>query len=559
MTTLCITGTPGPDFDSVSKLLFQGGLASAKPIERETTIGMEDWHARVAPVLKRQQEPGRLWEQLAGDLLLANFHQPLWGWADPGSLEALEFWSELEPGMVFLLLASDPEEYLAYNLLEGVADKGPGEDEKTCLEQWRNDHERMLTFYLDYPERCLLVNARQARANPLALAEKLNERWGVELDLSASHLPVLANNSQQNAPITLARYVAEKTLMGHGERLTPFRDELRAAELPLAEPSAEADIEGNILGSANLSLASILRDYQQRCARDLSEGEREALDALRRENGKLLTKLRHAEEQLEASTETRQRLEQQLAEIKALPSASRDMLTSLEEQRLAESEMLLLQLHQAQEELEHYFLLHQQASEEVDKLKAENRKLNRQKEIAQQAGASKGLFGRLGGRKSASSQPRLAYEAVQLRREQVNPDYEHLWITLKDVVFCEQYASTWQFRLSCAGIKADEFGKQPKLEIPEQDDQLLQNWFEESESEHGKKLELRFALPDAMDSEVWRQISSDDQKLIRSLLQQLPELLRELKQAGCHISRDWAEWQNLAENMKRIHRRTARK
>ena len=648
MTTLCITGTPGRDFDSVSKLLFQGGLATAKPIERETTISMEDWHKRVAPILSEQQQPGRLWEQLAGDLLLANFQQPQWGWADPASLAALEFWSELEPGLGFLLLTSDPQDYLAYCLLEGSGDSGGEVDEKACLQQWRTYHERMLAFYLDYPERCLLVNARQARANPSALAEKLQERWGLELTLSSSNFPVLAGNSRQEAPITLAYYVANKTLVDQGQGLTPLRDELNAAQFPLAEPDVEADLDGNILGSANLSLASILRDYQRRCARDLSESERKALESLRRENEQLLAKLRYVQEQWEATTENQQSLEQQLAEAKALPSVSPEHVAELKDQHHQESELLLLQLHQAheeleatfikqqqseeakaaseeavqrasierdalkqqvaqlveerdekalqaiseteqrdqahqsrqqaeqqleesrhqnellllqlnkvQEELEHFFLLHQQVSQEVDKLNSENRKLKHQWQVAQQhAEQPRGWLARLGG-KPQSTAPKLTYEAVQLRHEHVNPDYEHLWVTLKDASFGEHYSPAWQFRLSCAGIKPNDFGKQPKLELPEQGDQLLQNWFAESESEHGQKLELRFALPNAMDSAVWKKIPSDDQALIRSLLKQLPEVLNALKEQGSHISRDWAEWQQLAANMKRIHQAKA--
>ena len=648
MTTLCITGTPGRDFDSVSKLLFQGGLATAKPIERETTISMEDWHKRVAPILSKQQQPGRLWEQLAGDLLLANFQQPQWGWADPASLDALEFWAELEPGLGFLLLTSDPQDYLAYCLLEGSGDSGGEVDEKACLQQWRTYHERMLAFYLDYPERCLLVNARQARANPSALAEKLQERWGLELTLSSSNFPVLAGNSRQEAPITLAYYVANKTLVDQGQGLTPLRDELKAAQFPLAEPGVEADLDGNILGSANLSLASILRDYQRRCARDLSESERKALESLRRENEQLLAKLRYVQEQWEATTENQQSLEQQLAEAKALPSVSPEHVAELKDQHHQESELLLLQLHQAheeleatfikqqqseeakaaseeavqrasierdalkqqvaqlvqerdekalqaiseteqrdqahqsrqqaeqqleesrhqnellllqlnkvQEELEHFFLLHQQVSQEVDKLNSENRKLKHQWQVAQQhAEQPRGWLARLGG-KPQSTAPKLTYEAVQLRHEHVNPDYEHLWVTLKDASFGEHYSPAWQFRLSCAGIKPNDFGKQPKLELPEQGDQLLQNWFAESESEHGQKLELRFALPNAMDSAVWKKIPSDDQALIRSLLKQLPEVLNALKEQGSHISRDWAEWQQLAANMKRIHQAKA--
>jgi hypothetical protein len=286
-------------------------------------------------------------------------------------------------------------------------------------------------------------------------------------------------------------------------------------------------------------------------AETLAEREK-ALQIANSENQQLREAREQAELELEEMRQTNEQLSLQVEQLGRVE-------TQLQEST-DHNEQLLLQLNQAQEELEHYFLLHQQAKDEVEKLTTENRKLELQKEMAQkQPEASPGLFGRLGSRKPVPSKPKLAYKAIQLKREQVNPDYEHLWITLRDVTFGEQYSPKWQFRLSCAGVKPNEFGEQPKLEIPEQTDQLLQNWFEESESEHGKKLELRFALPNAMDSKTWKQIDTGDQELISSLVEQLSELLNELKATGCHISRDWAEWQKLAADMKRIHKSKARK
>lgn len=660
MNTLCITGAPGIDFESISAMLFQGGLALAQPVEREATISMADWHARVAPLLQRQQTPGRLWEQLAGDLLLANLHQTQWGWADPASCSALEFWAELEPGICFLLLTTEPQDYLAYCLLEESYDADI--DEKACLQRWRELHERLLAFYLANPERCLLVNARQVRANPAALGDKLEVRWQFDLDLSTANLPVLPESAGQAAPNTLARYLADRTLQEHGRPLKSLREELQAAQYPLAEPEIEEDEHGNMLGWADLSLGSILKDYQRRCAQDLSPEEREALETLKQENQQLLRQLQQVQDELEGSVQQQQQLEQALAETQALLPASEAMRgeleesqqenellllqlhqvqeelestflakrsleaekdslrTQLEESRQSvkelpksqqenerlqhqlhqvreelegtvqkqqqlereladtragltasektsteleeakqENELLLLQLHQVQEELEHYFLQHQKISQDADKLKTENRRLKHQWQTSQQQSqAPKGWLARLGSGKRQTAALQLAYEGVRLRHEQVNPDYEHLWITLQDASFGEHYAPEWQFRLSCAGVKPDAFGQQPKLELPEQQEQLLQHWFAESESEHGRKLELRFALPNAMDTGVWKQIHSDDQAVIRSLLTQLPQILAALKQQGGYLSRDWADWEMLAADMQRIHQAKAK-
>jgi len=653
MSTLCITGIPGRDFETISKLLFNAGLAEAKPIERETTISIHDWHKRAAPLLRRQQPPGRLWEQLAGDLLLANLHETQWGWADTASLDALEFWAELEPGLNFLLLTSEPEDYLAHCMLEGSSETGGGNNEQAHLKRWRDHHERMLEFYLDNPERCLLVNARQSRANPEALSEKLAERFGVELEASVALLPVIQGEGRHNAPESLAYYIAEKAILDKGKELAPLRDEVLAAQYPLEEPDAEWDKEGNIVGTAKLSLTSILRDYQQRCAQDLTESERQALKQLRKENEELLKRLRSVQEQLEETTANQKALEQELAATKALPVIDPKREAELEEQKeenqllllqlqqvqeeleavfikeretsnakiekeraveaatteldqlkhqlarqtreiedlqqkLAqrttqteelenllsqgagteqelgeqreENELLLLQLKQVQEELEHYFTKHRQLEDEQTTLKDENRKLRHQIKLTQQQlEQPTGILARLITSSGKTKNPqKLTYSDAELRYEQVNPDYEHLWISLKDATYGERYCPEWTFRVSCAGVTRDVFGKQPKLEIPEQYEQLLDHWFAESEDDHGQKLELRFALPNAMDTGVWKLIDTDDQAIIRSLLKQLPDILKRVEERYSLSSHKWQDWQQLVADMQRIHNAKAK-
>ncbi|MGM0695015.1 MAG: hypothetical protein ACQEUN_16685 [Pseudomonadota bacterium] len=608
MKSLCITGVPGTDFDSVSALLFDSGLAPARSVVRESTITFGDWHARVAPALARQQAPGRLWDQLAGDLLLANLHQPQWGWADPASVSALEFWAELEPGLNFLLLTSEPQDYLAHCLLH--SNDSDDVDEAACLQHWQTLNEQLLAFYLEHSERCVLVEARQASANPKALAETLAERCGLELDLARAQLPALAQEPRQAAPHALARYVAHRATAEQASKLKPLHDELQAARLPLAEPEQQEDEEGNLLGSVNLSLASILKDYQRRCAQDLTTSEREALEQLKQQNQRLLDQFQQVQQQLQQVQEEKsaallqhQQSDQARAELaqasqqheeakqenellllqlhqvqeeleatflkqqessKALAESDQAAKRAAEERDQArserqrdaqqleeakqENELLLLQLHQVQEELEHYFLQHQQLSKQHDELQGEQRKLKYQLRMARQRAQQ-------GGDDLAAW---LDYEDVELIKEQVNPDYEHLWIKLKAPIFGETDADEWHFRLSCAGVTSDQFGQQPKLELPEQQEQLLQHWFVESESDHGRKLELRFALPNAMDLGVWQQIQSQDQALIGELLQRLPAMLEALQAQGCHIARDWADWQQLVADMQRIHHANTR-
>ncbi|MGQ5489803.1 hypothetical protein ACUH78_13235 [Thauera sp. ZXT1-4] len=685
MKILCIAGAQTPDFERISAVLFAGGLEKARPVNREVTIDMEAWHRHVAPQLAQQRAPGRLWEQVAGDLLLANLQQAQWGWAGSHTIAALDFWADFEPGIHFLLLTCDPQDYLAYRLLGEEGDSI--EDETAYLKQWQIEHEKMLAFYLANPERCLLVNVTQAAANPTALADRLAERWHFTFDTRKASFPALPGNHAVTdvAPVVLARYVAAQAWQQHASPLTPLTQELQAAQHPLPEPETQVDEEGNVFSTARPSLISVLKDYQRRCAQDLTESERQALSALEQQNAQLLQQLRDVQEALEQSTHEQRQLKQALEAAKRLPppeyeqtkaalaeskeegellllqlhqvqeelenvflkhqegektiahlkqqhstaiterDAARQQATALtqerdkagqqiaaltqerdkavqqitvltqerdklrkqadeqegklkvlmseheqakklsEEQARAlkesqeEGELLLLQLHQVQEELEHYFLQNQKLNQELDQQKRQNRQLkHRCRQLEHRPVAPNGLLARVLGAKEKTASPHLDFEGLQLRQEKVNPDYEHLWITLQSPSFGDKLVDEWHFRLSCAGVKPGQFGQQPKLELPEQQAQLLEAWFAESESESGRKLELRFALPSAMDAAVWKQIQTADQAFVSQLIEQLPSMLDTLKGQGARISRDWADWQRLAADMRRIHQLKAK-
>ena len=147
----------------------------------------------------------------------------------------------------------------------------------------------------------------------------------------------------------------------------------------------------------------------------------------------------------------------------------------------------------------------------------------------------------------------LRYDHVSLKREQTNPDYEHLWLKLANVVFEDQHASDFEFRLSCANVRPNAFGGYPKLEFPQEVAQpCFDSWFEESYDDFGAKLELRFALPDAMDMGIWGKLSAHDQALVVQIIEQLPIILRELVQSGASMKRSLNDWLRMAQSIEDI-------
>lgn len=150
------------------------------------------------------------------------------------------------------------------------------------------------------------------------------------------------------------------------------------------------------------------------------------------------------------------------------------------------------------------------------------------------------------------TKPVFRFDKVQLYQEQLNPDYEHLWLRFKNISFAKENWPIFECRLACANISPEQFGSHPKLEFPVHDrQQVLENWFAESKDDFGDKLELRFALPEAIDIAVWQQLSARDHVFIMSLIEQMPLVLTILQQER-NIQRSWSEWLAMVNAMKGV-------
>lgn len=147
----------------------------------------------------------------------------------------------------------------------------------------------------------------------------------------------------------------------------------------------------------------------------------------------------------------------------------------------------------------------------------------------------------------------LRYDKVKLKREQVNPDYEHLWFSFENMTASGKLIGDFEYRISCTNVRPKKFGDHPKLEFPEETCKtVMQSWFDESYDDYGAKLEVRFALPDSMDIEVWGKLSLNDQIFVRDLVRQLPYVLEDLRQSGDKPKRGWEDWKVLVSETQRV-------
>ncbi|MDD2728282.1 hypothetical protein [Malikia sp.] len=141
------------------------------------------------------------------------------------------------------------------------------------------------------------------------------------------------------------------------------------------------------------------------------------------------------------------------------------------------------------------------------------------------------------------------FDDVTLKRELVNPDYEHLWLVLEGASLGQKQWPRFELRLGAADVRPGRFSRHPKLEFPLIDGKTrpFDSWYEESHDDFGGKFELRFDIDrKLMDLGVWSKLSVDDRKLLLSVNGLLGQALQRLQTAQCPISRAWSDWQGLA-------------
>ena len=761
MKCICVAGVSQPDLEHVVSILEQSGMSAALSVEKQQAMDMSSWHQHVVDMIDEEGElqgfvnPGRFMEQMASDIFLANIKTPLWGWADTRSTLLLDFWQNYDPRVYFVLVCVSPEQLLA-NAMRS-------QDENVSVEavmlQWQQYHQQLLRFYLRNSERSVLVSALDCVQNPSLFVSHITTQWKIKTKLPRlftlqtppqkdSHLLFLAQQlcadevqiqslqnelsatrlyldgslkSQQDSCVysaeeVLASYVleqksisvaiddakqaidkliSEKALLvkKHDEQVTTFKNEKNTIETQAKLATEENELLLLQLHQVQEELEHYFLENQNK--EQEFQAQQAQINSLIETNTQNSNSLLRELEQVKQESELYFNLCQDKENESQAQQAQINHLTQVIEtekqntgeiqianERIAyitqENELLLLQLHQVQEELEHYFLQYQDRENTIKQMEGRwQRMLERspdyfdydslnvnithngkhkhvsdwtlkninaagrtieavgfsfevskhhtamcfhqsvdgvscfvkwpasltdqsvfkmtfdnngsvaqqEVDILQALGTSDWRF--LGvlahwlnttlAKTESANLPRdlpldalrfgvhqfillsnqlnsaLRYDHVSLKREQTNPDYEHVWLKLSNVVFEDQHAADFEFRLSCANVRPNAFGGYPKLEFPQEATQpYFDSWFEESYDDFGAKLELRFALPDAMDMGVWGKLSAHDQTLVVQLIEQLPSILRELVQSGASMKRPLNDWLRMAQSIEDI-------
>ena len=398
MKKIIITGHPQSGLEQIESLLLSAGMAAALPSQdkqltaQEITTILCKAHG-VVPLAQiqgdqtlAQIEVAPVWQGMVLDLMLANLQHPLWGWADPHSIQLLEYWKAQDPQVVFVLVYDAPHTALTRLSLEDAA--APAEVLQQRLQTWVAYNSALLQFYLRNPQRCVLVHASEAEPSAQRYVQLINSRI--------------------DAPLQLSTPDQEPQLLHPTDSATNEKSAVTAAPAAPEHSTLLTQPVQNFTNSqqAHMLLAQLLETYPQ--AQTLYE-ELQAAATLPRNNPQMLgwngdaqsrfaawqefvqlhqlSRASHAEllKKQEQFTQVQQALEADFSKIKALLATEQSRKNELQvllqqssqkhQESTEENELLLTQLHQVQEELERHYLDGQKLKQSLEAAQAQAKQL----------------------------------------------------------------------------------------------------------------------------------------------------------------------------------------
>lgn len=188
MKVIVVCGSPWSKSESVYSILQSSGLASPSVPSQQVSASIGEWHdklfaGRQTVEIREPLQPGKAWEQLAGDIFIANWNKPQWGWTDARSSWLLDFWRDFEPDLGFVLVTSRPELSMARAISQSL---GAAFESEKIVSSWRAYNHELLRFFSRNRDRCLLMNAEDAATHAAEFAQICSERFGIDLKLPAS-------------------------------------------------------------------------------------------------------------------------------------------------------------------------------------------------------------------------------------------------------------------------------------------------------------------------------------------------------------------------------------
>ncbi len=124
--------------------------------------------------------------QMAKETVERNASPQLWGWKDPRTTLFLDFWANLLPQANFLFIFRAP-----WEVVDSIYRRGDElfvENPAFALQIWMHYNQKLLTFYNQFPHRCLLVNVASISKQAPEFVGAINTKFNTQLVIPPSHI-----------------------------------------------------------------------------------------------------------------------------------------------------------------------------------------------------------------------------------------------------------------------------------------------------------------------------------------------------------------------------------
>jgi len=346
LTPICITGSQGVPIRAMD-VLHTLGLGQAAALARDPSITMARWHDMA--LAQGDNPPGRIWEQLAAELIISNIQQKTWAWAEPQSIKLLDFWAGLDNSIRFLLIAETPGQAILRQIAQTKT-----ATTSDILAQWLQDQQKLMHFWLRQPDRSLLVWRQSIELSPQKVAQHLCQQWSLDWQ---PHAPDKPSNGH---PCALEAHLAEHACLHHTE-VQQFFAELQACVAPI-DDGDHLEIPQPLQLLERYALLQSQAQQAQKVPKLTEQLQQSQLQTTQ-----TIASLQAAQQEAANKEATHHQLlaEQQSAHQKELDKAQAELQLALKKAHEKAQAELLAALHQekAKAQSEHLQLLHKEQTQ----------------------------------------------------------------------------------------------------------------------------------------------------------------------------------------------------
>lgn len=163
MKSICVTGNSEHVINAMAVALEQLGAIRAAPSKSNPDMTMQSWLSHVYGTPQKAQDNkriGKLWEKVLIDIFLTNHKKALWQWSDKRSLLAFEYLYEFDTDTSFLVISTSLADHLVLALENASSHKEFNLDAE--VDEWRLYTNRLNAIQAKESARICFVNPRDA-------------------------------------------------------------------------------------------------------------------------------------------------------------------------------------------------------------------------------------------------------------------------------------------------------------------------------------------------------------------------------------------------------------